>query len=53
MVRDNCEKKRIIVTLKPVEVEVPEEWTDDEISAHLEDQNPGLWTSWVYEDSWR
>jgi len=53
MERDNCERKAIIVVMKPVEVLVPEEWTDEEITAHLEEQNTGVWESWSYVDSWR
>jgi hypothetical protein len=53
MGRDKCELKRVIVTMKPVVIEVPEEWTDEQISAALDEGSPGLWSSWTYEESWR
>lgn len=50
---DACEKKRVIVTMKPVIIEVPEDWTDEQISAALDQGSPDLWSDWKYEDSWR
>jgi len=53
MARDNCERKAIIVTMKPVTILVPEEWTDEEITRHLDESNEGIWEEWKYEEPWR
>lgn len=44
---------KILVTLEPVEVEVPEDATPEEIQELLDKRHPGEWKNWKFEDEWR
>lgn len=45
--------KKVIVTMKPVELTFPEDWTDEQITEHLNSTTPGIWSTWKYEQDWR
>lgn len=46
------DNKKVLVELKPQELEFPEEWTDEQISTYLEEHRVE-YTGWRYEEDWR
>lgn len=52
LAEDSIPRKSVIVTMEPVEIFVPEDWTDEQITAEVERELPGL-KSWKYSDEWR
>lgn len=43
----------IIITLKPITVTVPEDWTEAQIVDHLDSIQMGAWDSFKFAEDWR
>ncbi len=52
-----ADTKKILVTLSVVEIEVPEDATDEQIEGIIEEtynhDSIAPWSTWTYADSWR
>lgn len=44
--------KKILVTMSVAEVEVPEDWTEEQVRSFLDQSRPG-WSEWKHADEWR